>query len=371
MRTSRLPAFSALAGVLACALVACEGDDPVPPGPCFGCVPDPDVASSAGIVIQNKTDHSISFTLRDLSANPLQIDRKLLEGTLSVPIGPATKAVERSFPLSPEGTTFLGAPVQILSGSNITSQTGGAFRIGGGPFFFAVGRGLLAVRTRDGVDVLEPSDPRGLTVLPVEPDVATCTDEALGAQLPETPSRILSGDAMTVSSVTVDSNGCRVFDVGSGTSAVDYVVCLPEAAYPFDASDTLTMSALGSDFGVRIEGASGVVLELLYYRFLSRQSQTALGGAIVWTENPTCARLSPACGDVEVPAKVIFSFNGTSSQTLAVGESLVDPRNAEHSIVVVGARTRPVLVPGCSAKDSSGVSATAEIVFASIQRPSP
>ena len=45
-------------------LVACKGDDPVPPGPCFGCA-DPAFAG-AGVIVQNKTDHTVSFTIREV-----------------------------------------------------------------------------------------------------------------------------------------------------------------------------------------------------------------------------------------------------------------------------------------------------------------
>lgn len=356
--------------ILACslvALVACEGDDPVPPQPCFNC--GPDFGTTAGLVIQNKTDHSVSFTMRDTST-AIQIDRKVLDGSIAVPIGPAIDAVQRSFPLSPEATTAFTAPVQVLSGTSILPQTGGAFSIGGGPFLFAVGRGLLVVRTRDGVDVVEVADPRAVTVLPVEPDVPKCADTAFGAKLPESPSRILTGDSMSVTAVSVDTNGCRVFELETGSSAVDYIVCLPDAAYPFAATDSITMSPV-TPTGVRFESASGVVLELLPTRFLTREPQSPSGIPMVFAEDATCAKVSSTCADVEVPAKVLFSFDGKTRQTLAVGESIVDPRNAQRTVVVVGARTRPVLVPGCTAADSSGVSATAEVVLASIERPAP
>lgn len=317
------------------------------------------------IVVENRSDHAVPLTVREL-AGGIMIDRKILEGTLAVPIGPAGRGAERGMSLDVGANAFLDAPLQVLTGPNVVANTGGVVRVGSGPFFLAVGKGTVIVRSREGADILEVEDPRSVTLLPVERDMPACTRAALGGLLADPPSPIRGGDSMTVTSVTRDAEGCRMLGLKRFGFEVDYRLCVPDATFPFADTDSLTAFSFALD-GMRISNGAGTALDLLPVRFQTRATVDVADLAIAFAEDASCASVEPSCGDVEVPTKVRLSFDGKTVETLAVGESVVDPGNPGRTLFLVGARFRPAFAPACSARGEPPP--PAEMFVALVEKP--
>jgi hypothetical protein len=359
-----------LTSVLVTAMIACNGGDSSdPPEPCFGCSdPSPGTFEDVSVVVDNRTEHSVPITIRELSS--LWIERKVLEGTIAVPIAPAARGTARQQELEPQGRIVLSLQLGIITETEVLPATGGIVAIGSGPAVLAVGKGRLIVRTRDGADVLEAEDPRAVTVLPVEREVTACTEEALGAESSALPPDLSGAISFPVESVTRDDEGCRLFRFDHNGVPLEYHACVPDAAYPFADGDALWFTALETK-GVRFVDIARTSLELLPVRFQSRHSTSAGGMTVGYVAQTTCATVTDGCKDVVLPAKVSISFDGKTSESRAVGESIVFPNDATRTVFVLGARSRPVVDPGCSSRDTESTFAPTDVLLAIVQKPVP
>lgn len=367
MRTSLHRSRAAASCALSVVLLACSGDSPAPPEPCFGCAPAPASGVTGGIVVENRSDHSVTLTMR--SFDSLQIDRKVVEGALSVPIGPAMRGPETALTVEPQRTTVLGAGITVVSGKDVKPGTATVVRVGSGPFVIAIGTGVLAVRARDGADLLEAVDPRAVVVLPVEHDGPSCDGVRLGEELDELPAEVASGAPLDVVAFARDERGCRELRaVDDPSNVVRYRACVPDAAFPFSEGAPFAMRALFPPGAVRFTDDAGNELELLPVRFTARESSVVSGITVAFTEETTCASVEDECGAVVVPAKLMLSFDGKTSSALAVGESLVDPRDAAQTIFLTAARSRPVTAPACAKRGDGHAPYRTNGAFAFVKR---
>lgn len=363
-----MTAFGAVfAAVFAAALVACKGTASEQPGPCFGCEPSPVIGEETALVVDNRTTHSVTITVRELPA--LWIERKVLDGTFTVPIAPASRGTTREEVLAPGGRTILSQQLGIITDTDVLPATGGIAAIGSGPAVLAVGKGRLLVRTREGADILEAEDPREVTVLPVDGEVDACAEGTFGAEVPALPALGDMGPR-PVDSVTRDAaSGCRVFHLTERGTPVEYRACVPDAAYPFAEGDAFTFSYF-IDNSVRLERDDGTALELVPLRFDARRPTTYRTMTIAYVAQATCTSIEPACKDVMMPVKVVSSFDGATSQTHVVGDSFVDVTDARRTIFVVGAVSRPVVDPSCDSRTPRPFGQT-EVFLAIVERPVP
>lgn len=357
---------AAIGASLAVALIACEGSSSEPPRACVDCDPTVGRADGQGLVVENRTDHPVSITTRTFTA--LSIDRKVLEGTLVVPIGPARRGTDQSLLIQPGTSTFFGSGINVVNGSDVRFEIGGGVRIGSGPFFLAVGKGVLVMRTRDGADILEAEDPRAVVLLPVERDVTACAAGTFGEMLDGPSPPVAYGDPLDVESIARDADGCRVFRF-AGNGVDDFRLCVPDAAFPFVEDEAISMTSNGR--GARFENATGTVLEILPAEFRDRSPAAVSDVRVAFSEQTTCASDDAKCGSVGVPAKVLFSFDGKTSQTLAVGDSIIDPNDATRTFFVIGARSLPVADVSCATQDGEGIFNMARVVLALVERPVP
>lgn len=327
-------------GAIACISLACGSsstDEPPQAAPL-----PPDALGARGVLVENRTDHSIVVGIRDVQS--LQIDRRVLDGSLVVPIAPAAFGSVREAPLEAKATTLLSNTVAVVTSTNVLPQFGGVFNIGGGPFLLAVGDGRIVVQTRNGRDVAEAEDPRAVVVVPVDRDVPPCAAGAFGDDVDEVPRAINEGRTLDVVSVT-RNGACRVLRLdGEGIAPFDYELCVPDAAFPFADDAAIVMASDGTGGITLLDGSNSVDFTPL--RFNARMPVESAGIAFTSVDEPACATID-TCRNVAIPAHALLSFDGKTSRELRLGESLVDPRNAARTIVLVGARSRPAWVQGC------------------------
>jgi hypothetical protein len=103
--------------------------------------------------------------------------------------------------------------------------------------------------------------------------------------------------------------------------------------------------------------------------FFARTKVNVADFAVAFAEDPTCARIEPSCGDVELPARARLSFDGSAVHTLAVGESVVDPTDPGRTLFLAGARFRAAVAPSC-ASHTEPLFAT-KMFFAVVAKPVP
>lgn len=311
--------------------------------------------------MENRTGHEVAMTIRD--AVTMQIERKIVEGALDVPLGPASAGAERSFALPPSASQELAGDVDVRGPVLTERRAAGVFRIGEGPMVLAAGKGRLFVRTKDGVDALEAEDPRELTVMPVERDVPPCSEGAFGASFDVLPTAFDELAVMSVMSVTRDAMGCRVFRIRDRDRApgsdpgVNYRACVPDAAYPFVDTDVLHMRrvrpavANGGGYAIRIESAAGDRVDLVAVRLFHGVTSTIEGIPIDFGEEPTCVRIEEAmCRDVLVPVKVAVRPDGAMTRVLAIGDTFSPAGDPARTLLLAGSYARPVLAVACETR---------------------
>lgn len=360
--------MSTAAIVAIVAVVACGDPAPPPADPlCSACgvgAPPPPASDLKSVVLDNRTDHPVTVTVPDLL--PISIDRRVVDGSIAVPIGPAKRGADQRVSLAPHATTIFTTSVQVLNGESVETTTGGAFRVGDGPLSFAVGRGFLAVRNTGAGDFLEADDPKLLTVLAVESDTPACAANVFGSAPIDKLAPLFAGETTPVASITRDDAGCRVFHFDASAKLTEYRVCVPDAAFPFLDGDSLTIEPTSLD-GARITNTTGTSLELLDVRFEARKTVRVSQLDFAFSEEPACADVAAVCGDVGVPAKARLSFDGMTAQSLVVGGSAVDPNDPGRTVFLAGAVARPVFATSCG--ERVGATYPGELVIAIVDKP--
>jgi hypothetical protein len=366
---------------LTVALFACSSLSPqAVPGDECGLAKCMSFDAATTLVLDNRTGADVRVTVRRTSL--FQIDRKVLTGEIVVPIGPASSGTERSFSVAPDRFQTLDDGVDVRAPTITQRKPAAVLRIDDGPMILAVGTGRLLVRARDGANVLEAEDPRAVTVLPVERELASCEAGTFGTTFDATPRGIGELDVMSVMSVTRDGDAesCRILrlrhaDAPPGADAgFDYRLCVPDAAFPFTDDGTLKLRRIIPEdtrhggYGIRIENAAGDAVDLVRMRLFVETTATIEGAAIDFAEEPTCVAIDEAsCRDVVVPAKIDLAAEGEARAPMAIGEARSLPGSPDRSIVLVGASARPILTVDCASRGMEPADA-AQASFAVVTR---
>lgn len=329
--------------------------------PTTPCGTPPPRSVGSGIVVENATDDVV--TLAAAEARELRIDHAVREGLMPVPIPRALFVDERREPLAAGEIISVGSEIEIVTAAGeAIPRPAAAIGVGSEPLFLAIGSGRVLVRKHfDGTRTLEAEDSRAVTLLPIDGAFSECAAPALIEGYAIEGDSAIGSVATPVTSVTKDDDGCRVFAVQDDYDrAASVRVCIPDAAYPFADSDVLDVrvdqgsAELGSTW--LVENADGVTMRLVHGYFSDRMTETIESLTLGADDVPSCARVDE-CGNVDVPAKLTFSFAGKSARPVVFGEAITDPAAPSRTFVVMSARARPIangacVAPGAATTDS-------------------
>jgi hypothetical protein len=363
--------LAAVVAPLACGSLGTEDPMPSPPPPTNAAVPP----GPPAVVVQNEGDAPVSIGIRE--QDDLSLDRDVFEGSVKLPIGPAPFIAETMELIAPHGArSLMTAKVRVMDDRTnlVRVMHGGILRLEGSPPVLAIGDGKVLVRWKFGKPTLEAEDPRAVIMLPVDVDVPTCVEGAMGTRVEALPA---SWDPLrttaTISEASTD-HGCRYFhfvDPRTSTEA-EVAACLPDDAFPFAADDTLAIGPptdpnLGA--GVRIENGRGGAVELLHVA-LSRTARelAPLGLAMAYDLDPTCVAIHEHCGDVRIPATTTITLGGVTTQKPVFGAAIADPTDARRSVYVLGAYARPINISSCPLRAYDDLIYPAEAFVAIVTR---
>jgi hypothetical protein len=353
-------------------LGACAGDEAIgapEAAPCqtgSDCVPLE--REPGGLDIENRTGVSVEIHVGERDG--VRVDRRVVDGSLSLPIPVVTAAFERTLFFEAERRMTFINQVSVIDGKEALDHFGAFVRVGDDPAVLALGFGRLLVRmSEDGSPVIEAEDPKAVSLSPASRSVSECAEGVLSVPFPPPPASFFDAarrrvGAQHLRSVVRGADGCRDLDIAddNGDAVANVHVCLPDAAYPFSEGEDVRVFATGeptlgpTTTTLRFAGASGADLTLTRVLFGGRTSTDAERLELTLDPQDSCARVDPRCGHVDVPARMSARTSDGAIQRVVYGQPIVDTEGPRTFFVLAGS-ARPVAATECTGDDDPGAMA--------------
>jgi hypothetical protein len=369
----------ALSGLV---LAACAKEDPPPPARRVECTTDDcrplKAKPLSAMTVENRSRARVD--LRVTIGDALRVDRRVVDGTLAVPIPSAANGAEGLLSIEPGKSRSLDGNVVVVNAAGRNDTVAGAFiRVTGGPPFLALGVGTIFVRaSADGAPFLEAEDPKMLSLVPADRAVTECATGELEAPF-DSPPTVLhdaigeSEGPIRVRGVARDAQGCREIVVGDDrvSPIATLRACLPDEAYPVADGDELLVRASGdptNTSSLRLLATNGDELILTRVVFGARTSQDADGLELGFTEDASCVRVDAPCGHVDVPATITARTSAGTVHPIVYGQP-IDDIDLRRRFFVLAASARPVAGKECSDHDDPGsLTAIARVWLVTVSR---